>query len=82
MWYPPGTGGGLECHSALESVEEFIGVCAECVQRAVFKHTLSEAAVLNIHLYAYLLSPAETILKLQEAFDVIQLNLNSLKSVL
>ena len=40
------------------------------------KHTLSEAAMLNKHLYANLLSPAETILKLQEAFEIIQLNLN------
>ena len=52
---------------------------AEWVKRAAFKQTLSEAAMLNIHLYAYLLSPDETILKLQEEFEIIQLNLNSLK---
>jgi hypothetical protein len=51
----------------------------ECVQRAAFKDILSEAAMINIHLYAYLLSPAETILKLQEAFEIIQINLHSLK---
>ena len=61
------------------SVESVIGVYAECVQRVACKHTLSEAAMLNIHLYAYLLSPDETILKLQEEFEIIQLNLNSLK---
>ena len=48
--------------------------CMQCLQRAVFKHTLSEAAMLNIHLYSYILSPAENILKLQEAFEIIQLN--------
>ena len=56
-----------------QSVESVIG----CVQRVAFKHTLSEAAMLNIHLYAYLLSPAGTILKLQEDLEIIQLNLNS-----
>ena len=36
----------------LLSVQSFIGVHAECVQWAAFKHTLSEAAMLNIHLCA------------------------------
>ena len=61
---PPGAGGGIEWRT----VQSVIGVYAECVQWAAFKHTLSEAAVLNIHLYANLLSPAETIVNIQEAF--------------
>ena len=59
-----------------QSVESVIG-CMQRVQRVAFKHTLSKAAMLNIHLYAYLLSPAGTILKLQEDLEIIQLNLNS-----
>ena len=59
-----GTGGGGWSRS--------FGVCA-----AVLKHTHSEAAVINMHLYAYLLSPAETVLKLHETFEMIQLHLKS-----
>ena len=33
------------------TVEWVIGVNAECVQQAAFKHTFSEAAMLNIHLW-------------------------------
>ena len=33
-------------------VPQVIGVYAECVQRVAFKHILSEAAMLNIHLCA------------------------------
>ena len=75
MWCPPGAGGGIECHSAV-AVGGAIGVYAECVQWAAFKHTFSEAAMLNIHLYAFLLSTDETILKLQGAFEIIQLTLS------
>ena len=60
-------------------VESVIGVICSVCKRAAFKHTLSEAGMLNIHLYAYLLSPTETILKLKEAFEIIELNLNPLK---
>ena len=60
--------GELSATVPWRSVESVIGVYAECVQRVACKHTLSEAAMLNIHLYAYLLSHDETILKLQEAF--------------
>ena len=69
-----GTGGGTECPGA----ESVIGVYADVRvwPAGGVQNTLSEAAMLNKHLYANLLSPAETILKLQEAFEIIQLNLN------
>ena len=47
VWCPPGAGGGIEWQVAMA----VSGVCYRGVQWAALQHTLSEVAMLNIHLH-------------------------------